>query len=60
MCGKNIAKNQVKRCQITEISVRLWKIDVAVNDCDNGLLSRNDGVSAHAQRKIAKMAIDSF
>jgi len=51
MCGKNIAKNQVKRCQITEISVRLWKIDVAVNDCDNGLLSRNDGVSAHAQRK---------
>jgi len=56
MRSKNVATNQLKHFQIANISVLIYEIDVAENDSDNRFRtgSRNNVVSAHVQRKMAK------
>jgi len=57
-----MAKNLLKSYQIAKISVPLKGVDVAENDGDNRFRtgSRNSGVSAYAQRKMAKSAMNAF
>jgi len=51
-----MAKSRLKHCQIIKISESLYKIDVADNDGDKRFPtgSRNNHVSVHTQRKMAK------
>jgi len=64
MCSKNMVENQLKLCEIDNVSIHLWliRINIAENDDDKRFRtgSTNNVVSAHAQRKVTKNGCKCF